>query len=249
MSRNPKTKTLKHKIITGLATLSVITGVGVNATFDSPDEILISDIPEPTPIVQEYEPYEPPKIEEAAEPAAEPAEEKRGFKAWVQSLPLIVRGGVVLPLYGIGVLVTHVLGTFFSGVMAPVLASILKWVVLAAVIFGAVAIVLKLLFPDIPMKKLLSPKLFLFILLGVALIQILDKVLPLVFNNYESWANALKYTLGLCVSIIVLVPTATALLKKHADKKESSRRRSIDRRPLTPPYVPFGIRRFNQLNK
>ena len=220
MERTPKSKTLKNKIITGLATLSVITGVGVNTAFDSPDEIMLSDIKEPTPIVQEYEPYEPPRAEAAPEPVEAPAEEKRGFKAWVQSLPAAVRGAVVVPLYGIGAVVTHLLGVFFSGVMAPALASILKWVLLAAVIFGAVALVLKLLFPNIPLKKLLSPKLFLFVLLGVAAVQILDRVLPLIFNDYESWANALKYTLGLCVSIIVLVPTATSLLKKHADKKD-----------------------------
>ena len=152
----------------------MITGIGVNATFDSPGEILMSDVPEPTPIVQEYEPYEPPETVVQAEPEEPIAEEKRGFKAWVQKLPLAVRGAVVLPLYGIGAAVTHLFGAFFSGVMAPVLASILKWVIFAAVIWGAIVIVLKLLFPDIPLKKLLSPKLFLYVLLGVAAVQILD---------------------------------------------------------------------------
>ena len=221
MKKDPKTRSLKKRIITGLATLSVITGVGVNAAFDSPKEIIMSDIPEPTPIVQEYEPYEPPKVEAISEPEEAPVEEKQGFKSWVQSLPLLVRGGVVLPLYGIGAAVTHLLGAFFSGIMAPVLASILKWVVFAAVIWGVIAVVLKLLFPNIPLKKLLSPKVFLYVLLGVAAVQILDKALPLVFNDYESWANALKYTLGLCVSIIILVPTAVSLLKKHSDKKDT----------------------------
>ena len=219
MNKDPKRKSLKNRIITGLATLSVITGVGVNAAFDSPKEILMSDVPEPTPIVRVYEPDEPPVIDAAVEPEEPAAEETHGIKAWLQSLPLVVRGGIILPLYGIGAGVTHLLGVFFSGVMAPVLASILKWVVFAAVIWGVIAVVLKLLFPKIPLKKLLSPKMFLYVLLGVAAIQILDKALPLVFNNYESWANALKYTLGLCVSIIVLVPTAVSLLKKNADKK------------------------------
>ena len=221
MKRDPKTKSLKNRIITGLATISVITGVGVNAAFDSPKEILMSDIPEPTPIVRTYEPDEPPKAEASAEPEEAPVEEARGFKAWIMRLPIAVRGAVVLPLYGIGAAVTHVLGAFFSGVMAPVLASVLKWVVFAAVIWGAIAVVLKLLFPNIPLKKLLSPKVFLYVLLGVAAVQILDKVLPLVFNDYESWANALKYTLGLCVTIIVLVPAAVSLLKRHSDKKDA----------------------------
>lgn len=220
MDRQPKKKNLKNRIITGLATISVITGVGVNAVFDSPKEIIMSDVPDPTPIVRTYEPEEPPEVEAEAEPEAPVTEEKRGVKEWIKGLPLAVRGAVVLPLYGIGAGVTHVLGLFFSGVMAPVLASILKWIVFAAVIWGAIAAVLKLLFPDIPLKKLLSPRLFLYVLLGVAAVQILDKVLPLVFNDYESWANALKYTLGLCVSIIVLVPTAVSLLKKHSDRKD-----------------------------
>ena len=220
MKRDAKTRSLKNRIITGLATISVITGIGVNSAFDSPGEILMSDIPEPTPIVRTYEPDDPPAEEVFEEPQEPAAEEKRGFKAWVQSLPLIVRGGVVLPLYGIGAAVTHLLGVFFSGVMAPALASILKWVLLAAAVCAAVAFALKLIFPDMPLKKILNPRTFLFVLIGIAAIQILDKVLPLVFNDYESWANALKYTLGLCVSIIVLVPTATSLLKKHSDKKE-----------------------------
>ena len=43
--------------------------------------------------------------------------------------------------------------------------------------------------------------------------------------------------------------TCSRVLHDEEQKSKSSRRRSIDRRPLTPPCVPFGTRRFNQLNK
>ena len=35
----------------------------------------------------------------------------------------------------------------------------------------------------------------------------------------------------------------------RTNSRQSSRRRPIDLRPLTPPCVPFGTRRFNQFNK
>ena len=217
MKKTPKTKSLKNRIITGLATLSVITGVGVHSTFDSPSEILMSDVKEPTPIVREFEP-EKPQQQEAAIPQPSAQEtEQSGFKAWLMRLPIAVRGAVVVPLYAIGAVITHILGLFFGGVMAPVLASILKWVVLTAAILGVVAVVLKLIFPNLPLKKLLRPKNILYVFIGVAVIQILDKTLPLAFPNYESFANALKYTLGLCVAIIAIVPIATSKLRQRTE--------------------------------
>ena len=72
-------------------------------------------------------------------------------------------------------------------------------------------------------------------------------------------------SIWLCCSTGIILPRSNASLSGFSgiqlackfyfphsfrtNSRQSSRRRPIDRRPLTPPCVPFGTRRFNQFNK
>ena len=47
-----KGKTLKGKLITAVTALSLFTGITAGSVFDSPSEITLSDVKEPTPVVE-----------------------------------------------------------------------------------------------------------------------------------------------------------------------------------------------------
>ena len=218
-----KGKTLKGKLITAVTALSLFTGITAGSVFDSPSEITLSDVKEPTPVVEVVDLGKKDASMRVDAPEAELIEEekktlKQRIKERIQALPAGVRTVVVLPLYYVGTLITKAAGAAFSTVMAPVLAALLKWVVLALVIFGGVALALKLIFPDIPLKKLLRPRNFLYVLLGVAVIALIDKAMPLIFSDYRQWADTIAFALGLIVIIIIVVPTAVSIARKRRSK-------------------------------
>ena len=224
MEKKPvKGKTIKGKLITTVTALSLFTGITAGSVFDSPSEITLSDVKEPTPIVEVVDLNKRDasmRVEEPDEALIEEEKKtiKQRIKERIQAMPAGVRTVVVLPLYYVGTVVTKLAGAAFSTIMAPVLAAILKWVVLALVIFGGVALALKAIFPDIPLKKLLRPRNFLYVLIGVVVIALIDKAMPLIFSDYRQWADTIAFTLGLIVIIIIVVPTAVSIARKRRAK-------------------------------
>ena len=224
MEKKPvKGKTVKGKLITAVTALSLFTGITAGSVFDSPSEITLSDVKEPTPVVEVVDLGKKDASMEIQAPDEALIEEekktlKQRIKERIQSMPAAVRTVVVLPLYYVGTVVTKLAGAAFSTVMAPVLAALLKWVVLALVIFAGVAVALKAIFPDIPLKKLLRPRNFLYVLLSVVVIALIDKAMPLIFSDYRKWADTVAFALGLIAVIIIVVPTAVSIARKRRAK-------------------------------
>ena len=221
MEKKPvKGKTVKGKLITAVTALSLFTGITAGSVFDSPSEITLSDVKEPTPVVEVVDLGKKDASMEIQAPDEALIEEekktlKQRIKERIQAMPAAVRTVVVLPLYYVGTVVTKLAGAAFSTVMAPVLAALLKWVVLALVIFAGVAVALKAIFPDIPLKKLLRPRNFLYVLLSVIVIA---QAMPLIFSDYRKWADTVAFTLGLIAVIIIVVPTAVSIARKRRAK-------------------------------
>ena len=224
MEKKPvKGKTLKGKLITAVTALSLFTGITAGSVFDSPSEITLSDVKEPTPIVEVVDLGKKNASMEIQAPDEELIEEekktlKQRIKERIQAMPAAVRTVVVLPLYYVGTIVTRLAGAAFSTIMTPVLAALLKWLVLAFVIFAGVVIALKAIFPDIPLKKLLRPRNFLYVLLSVIVIALIDKAMPLIFSDYRKWADTVAFALGLIAVIIIVVPTAVSISRKRRSK-------------------------------
>lgn len=120
------------------------------------------------------------------------------LRRYVQGLPAWVRLGVCLPLWCIGTALQYLLSLLYRAALTPLGSTILSWVVAAAMVLGVFALTAKAMFPDIPLKKLLRPRHFLWLLGGVALLAVADIVMP---YYWEDWA-----TLG---KILRLAGTAT----------------------------------------
>ena len=213
-------KDKKSKAATGLLVAAVFAALTASTVFDSPSEIVSKDDISPTPISEMVSMSDVLSTAEEAE-RHKPRKKKPSavIKEKIQELPAAVRITVVLPLYIVGTILTKLLGALFSGIMAPVLAAILKWAILAVVLWLAVGLVLKAIFPDIPLSKLLSLKNLLYCFIGVVCLALLDKCMPLIFSDYKKWMDAFKFTVGLIIVISITVPAATALIKHRRDRK------------------------------
>ena len=104
----------------------------------------------------------------------------------IQTLPTWVRLGVCLPLWCIGTALQYLLSLLYQAALTPLGSTILSWVLAAAMVLGVFALTAKAMFPDIPLKKLLRPRHFLWLLGGVALLAVADIVMP---YYWEDWAT------------------------------------------------------------
>ena len=210
----------KSKAAAGMLVAAVFAAITASTVFDSPSEIVSKEDISPTPIAETISMNDILSTAEEAE-KHKPRKKKLSsvIKEKLQELPAAVRITVVLPLYILGTLLTKLLGALFTGVMAPVLAAVLKWAVLALVLWLAAGLILKAIFPDIPLSKLLTLKNLLYCFIGVVCLALLDKCMPLIFSDYKKWMDAFKFTVGIIILISVTVPAATAIIKHRRDKK------------------------------
>jgi len=85
---------------------------------------------------------------------------QRGIKAalrrFILRLPIEVRAFVCVPVWVIGKILLTVLGKLFQGVLSPALLTILKYFCIAGLIFAAFILSVKAVFPDVPLKKIVT---------------------------------------------------------------------------------------------
>ena len=153
-------------------------GAGIAASlllgslFGSPQEMVDSEkaasAPTPPGIVQIYEPD---SVYDDLTTEDESSEEKRTLRerlrAFILRMPLAVRILVLMPLWAVGYALIW-LATMLAGALSlPVVGTILKFIIGAAVVFGLILLAEKLLFPEVRMRDLLSKR-NLFALLSAA---------------------------------------------------------------------------------
>ena len=191
----------EKKKINGKATASAVAavtaaGVLVGGAYASPDE-LVNDGPDP--LVQSLSTDAQPADDgggSADEDEGEAGEEKRGLRGGVRSLvrsaPIWVRAGVFVPLWALGTGVTALVTALWSSVLSPVAATVLGWLAIALLAVIVFALAAKTVFPDLPLKKILnrhSLRTILLLCLGFGLI---DAILPVFWDSYETASKLLK---------------------------------------------------------
>lgn len=108
------------------------------------------------------------------------------------SLPQAVRVIFVLPLWALGWVITAFGSLIWGGVFSPALGFIASWLLSVAVFVGLFALTAKLLFPNIPFKKILTKK-NIYPLIGVAFLVVsLDAILPFYMEGYNVFSAFIK---------------------------------------------------------
>lgn len=153
-----KTKKNIKKTAVAVTTAAALMTSGL---FKDPAEIVKEEdvYAAPPPIVETFDRA---PVEDEPEDTEFEEEEKKLPKDRLRDLllrmPRAVRIVLLLPLWCIGTAMMSVLTPLFNAVLPPLLNIVIRWVLIAAVLAALAMVACKLIFPDIPLKKVFSKK-------------------------------------------------------------------------------------------
>ena len=226
---------MKNKTAATAAATIAAAGVLIGGSFDAPADIMKNDdaAPAPPPIVEVLEARLPdgdpsPDGDGDGNAAADEEERKRGglrerVRARVMKLPSVVRACVVVPLWGVGWLILSVLSALWAGVLSPVGGAFLRWVVLALMILAALAVTVKSVFPNTPLKKILNKRTLLWVLGGSTLFCIADVLLRRFAPGLPRLYDVARIVASSALLLSALIPSLRGL-KKERDRREAEER-------------------------
>ena len=178
---------------------------GAAGAFSSPAAIL-DDEDKPAAYVERAEAEESSPESSLDETEDEEEKKKPGLKAAVRkkllSLPLAVRVIVLVPLWAIGTGIVFLLGGIWQ-VLSPALGKALG--ALAALVYGIIALGIKAIFPNVPIKKLLNRKTIPAMCIAGAAAAALDVIFPLFISDYSnirSVAQTVLMTIAAGIAIV-----------------------------------------------
>ena len=217
---DPKKEIKKHTVrgvTTALVMLSLLTGIAFSSPADIADEQAASAI-RPTPVVMDVDDF----VNAPVEDDDDDADEQKGsrlsfvarFRQAVLSLPQAVRILIITPLWVIGTgLMTGI--TFLWNVIfaSPLGAFIASFALGFAILLGLLAATSKILFPDVPLRKVFCKRNLLILGAAALLLTGFDAAAPLYWRQYPLAAWLLKLVFGGTV-VAVLAKRTKALLAR-----------------------------------
>lgn len=138
-------------------------------------------------------------VEEQEAPPEEWDDERRKR----QRIPLAVKLLAIPAASLVCWLLVSGLSALLGPVLGPILGGVLSWALGLAALLGSFAAVVKTVFPDLPLKKILNKRSILGVLIGGAVLAAADTVLPLFWAGYTR-VEVLARALG------ILAVTGTA---------------------------------------
>ena len=214
--KEPLVKRIRRRIVAAALAVTAAASVLVHVASPNAGDLIQA---EPPAIVTVAEPQE----EELPIEAEEEKKAKQGlwsrFKAWLVSLPAAVRILVVLPLWGIGFVLTGLVN-LLEPVLHPALMFLLKWLVFAGVIFGIVMLAAKCIFPRKSFKeifqRLTKKQSLLTIVILTGTVMFADTVLPFFWDGYTSVRRLGIFLVGLAAVTFAGVRILQIKKKKEA---------------------------------
>lgn len=194
---------------TALVVLSLLTGIA----FSSPAEINEDQMrASQTPIVMDVDDYMNSQLDDDDDEADEEKGAKSGliarFRQAVLQLPSSVRLLIVTPLWLLGTAlmttVSYLWNIIFASPLGAFIAAFAMGFGVLVLLFAATA---KILFPDIPLSKILSKRNVL--MLGIAALALagIDAVAPLFWHKYPAVSALVKIGIGASVVGVLTLRT------------------------------------------
>ena len=137
----------------------------------------------------------------ASATSAEPAKKERlrdKLRRLFFSQPSVVRGVVLLPFWAVGKVLIALFSLLFAA-LSPVLQVLLGVLLNALLLFGLFLIVLKLLFPNLRLRDLLTKRNIILLATGSILLSVADAILRTYWEDYRPISIAIKLGVGLIV--------------------------------------------------
>ncbi len=134
----------------------------------------------------------------------------------IQSWPLPVRALILLPLWGIGELLIALFTALWN---SPAGRVVLHFLLEAALLIGLFALVWKLLFPHVPLRRVLSRKTFPWLIAGALVITVADALLAYFWEDWKIWRIVLLAVVGFVVLLVLYHRIAGKLPPPERRKK------------------------------
>lgn len=221
MNEKERNKTKKRAAATAAAVIAAA-GTVLGGSFDSPADLLEDDdeLFSASPIV-EYALNDDDAADDGDD--AEEADERsrRGrVRRIVKSMPVGVRAVVGVPLWCVGWLIITLVSGLWGAVLSPVLGTVLKWVLAAGIMLAVLLAMLKIAFPDMPIKKIFNKKSILTALIGIAAIGVLDAALRFFLPEQKTAAELLRFFGTMAVFTLSAIPLISAEVNRRREIKE-----------------------------
>lgn len=179
----------------------------------------------PIPVVEMLAPDTDPGDDgDGSEELEEEDKKKRGSARvrWLARMPAPIRALAAVPVWALGCSLLSILAAALTGGISPILRTLLMFLGLSGVLVGAFCAAKKALFPDIPLKKLLSRKSFRGLLLGALGIGVLEGVVLWRFpgkGNLTEWLRLLG-----SMSVLSAVTAVSFRREKRRREKEEEQK-------------------------
>lgn len=112
---------------------------------------------------------------------------------------------LMAPLYAAGAVLMKLFDMFVAVVIMPIAAVALRWVLFAAIVIGILAACLKLAFPDVPLKKMLTKKGIIYILVTTAIVSAACEIVPVFAPQTAPWMFLVKLAGGLAIMLPIFI--------------------------------------------
>ena len=121
---------------------------------------------------------------------------------------------LLAPFYAVGVVIMKLGEIVMAGALAPVVGVILNWLILAAVVLGVLAACLKIAFPNVPLRKMLTKKGIIFVLIATAVISAVCGIIPIFWPKAGLVMFIIKAAGGLAI-ILAIFATVLKFIPKR----------------------------------
>ena len=192
---------MEHKkaVAATLAAMISATGAATEASFDDPADLLQNNKPEPHVQYIDATDDATDDDDSAQDEEKQKVQNKRGgvFREKILELPVAVRAILILPQWIVGNVVVWAGNMLFAG-LSPVLNWALGFVVMALVIMAIFTITAKILFPDLPLRKILNRHTFKWVLIVSLAASAADLLLGVFWTGYTRYKT-------LVIAVLTLV--------------------------------------------
>ena len=189
-------KKLVKKVVATAAGVLAAAALALGSVVDTPDE-LFSGTPQAVQVVLAATQEDDCTSE--AHAYAGPVKKERlrdKLRRLFLAQPSVVRGVMLLPFWAIGKVLIGLLSLLFAA-LNPALQIILGVLLNAILLFGLFLVALKLLFPNLRLRDLLTKRNILLLAAGSLLLSATDAILKAFWEDYRPVSIAIKLILGL----------------------------------------------------
>ncbi len=203
-------KELKRKLLTTTALVSISSSVLLSSTIDNPNEIInnmnikqnnnieYASINEDDDILNDYD-------------QENNSDSKNLILNLIYKLPKFIRIIFVVPMWFLGTFISFMINKLLS----PILGIIIDFIVSTLISLLIIVICVKILFPNLSLKKILNKKTILTVVISNFILFILDIIMPHIYPDYTFYRNLFKLIVRTIIIIILLIPFIKLFIKNN----------------------------------